>query len=77
MIRRGEEDFGFQGIGDVPMRGKLLSVVERDGVHEVADWLEATQSCCTTAPAAPAATSEQPPSGASRQHRNASHTVTD
>ena len=42
VIRRGEEDFGFQGMGDVLMRGKLLSVVERDGVHEVADRLEAT-----------------------------------
>ena len=45
MIRRGEEDFGFQGMGDVLMRGKLLSVVERDGVHEVADRLEATHGC--------------------------------
>ena len=42
VIRRGEEDFGFQGMGDVLMRGKLLSVVEGDGVHEVADRLEAT-----------------------------------
>ena len=27
------------------MRGKLLSVVERDGVHEVADRIEATHCC--------------------------------
>jgi hypothetical protein len=40
--RRGEEDFGLQGMGDVLMRRELLSVVEGDGVHEVADWLEAT-----------------------------------
>ena len=32
-------------MGDVLMRGKLLSVVERDGVHEVADRLEATHGC--------------------------------
>jgi hypothetical protein len=29
MIRRGEKDCGLQGMGDVLMRGKLLSVVER------------------------------------------------
>ena len=40
--RRGEEDFGFQCMGDVLMRGEFLSVVEGDGVHEVADRLEAT-----------------------------------
>jgi hypothetical protein len=44
MIRRGEEDCGLQGIGDVLMRGKLLSVVERDGVHEVRNRLEATHA---------------------------------
>ncbi len=27
------------------MRGKLLSIVEGDGVHEVADRLEATHGC--------------------------------
>ena len=32
MIRRGEEDFGLQGMGDVLMRRELLSVVEGDGV---------------------------------------------
>ena len=32
-------------MGDVLMRGKLLSVVERDGVHEVADRLEPTHGC--------------------------------
>ena len=42
VIRRGEEDFGFQCMGDVLMRGEFLSVVEGDGVHEVADRLEAT-----------------------------------
>ena len=42
---RGEEDFGLQGMGDVLMRRELLSVVEGDGVHEVADWLEATHGC--------------------------------
>jgi hypothetical protein len=41
MIRRGEKDCGLQGMGDVLMRGKLLSVVERDGVHEVRNRLEA------------------------------------
>ena len=45
MIRRGEEDFGFQGMGDVLMRGEFLSVVEGDGVDEVADRLEATHGC--------------------------------
>ena len=45
MIRRGEEDFGFQCMGDVLMRGEFLSVVEGDGVHEVADRLEATHGC--------------------------------
>jgi hypothetical protein len=29
-------------MGDVLMRGEFLSVVEGDGVHEVADRLEAT-----------------------------------
>ena len=42
MIRRGEEDLGFQCVGDVLMRGEFLSVVEGDGVYEVADRLEAT-----------------------------------
>jgi len=28
------------------MRSELLSVVEGDGVREVADWLEATHACC-------------------------------
>ena len=32
-------------MGDVLMRRELLSVVEGDGVHEVADWLEATHGC--------------------------------
>jgi hypothetical protein len=27
------------GMGDIPMRGEFLSVVEGDGVHEVADRL--------------------------------------
>jgi hypothetical protein len=32
-------------MGDVLMRRELLSVVEGDGVHEVADRLEATHGC--------------------------------
>jgi hypothetical protein len=31
-----QEDFGFQGMGDVLMRSEILSVVESDGVHEIA-----------------------------------------
>src|SRR5262252_7797378 len=45
MIRRGEKDCGLQGMGDVLMRGKLLSVVERDGVHEVRNRFEAAHGC--------------------------------
>jgi hypothetical protein len=45
MIRRGEKDCGLQGMSDVLMRGKLLSVVERDGVHEVRNRLEAAHGC--------------------------------
>jgi hypothetical protein len=32
-------------MGDVLMRRELLSIVEGDGVHEVADRLEATHGC--------------------------------
>src|SRR5271157_3127164 len=32
-------------MGDILMRGEFLSVVEGDGVHEVADRLEATHGC--------------------------------
>src|SRR5262245_57230530 len=32
-------------MGDVLMRGKLLSVVERDGMHEVRNRLEAAHGC--------------------------------
>ena len=42
MVRRCEEDFCLQRMGDILMRGKFLSVVERDGVHIVVDRLEAT-----------------------------------
>ena len=45
MVRRCEEDFCLQCMGDILMRGKFLSVVERDGVHEVVDRLEATHGC--------------------------------
>src|SRR4029077_11194814 len=45
MVRRCEEDFSRQGMGDTLMRGEFLSVVKRDGVHEVADRLEATYGC--------------------------------
>ena len=45
MIRRGEKDCGLQGMGDVLMRSKLLSVVERDRVHEVRNGLEAAHGC--------------------------------
>ena len=45
VIRPGEEDLGLQGMGDVLMRSELFSVVEGDGVHEVADRLEVTHGC--------------------------------
>jgi hypothetical protein len=32
-------------MSNILMRGKFLSVVERDGMHEVVDRLEATHSC--------------------------------
>ena len=37
MVRRCEEDFCLQRMRNILMRGKFLSVVERDGVHEIVD----------------------------------------
>ena len=37
--------FSLQRMGDILMRSKFLSVVKRDGVHEVVDRLEATHGC--------------------------------
>jgi hypothetical protein len=45
VIWRGEEDFGPRSMGNVLLHRELLSVVEGDGVHEVADRLEATHGC--------------------------------
>ena len=45
MVWRCEEDFSVQRMGDILMRSEFLSVVKRDGVHEVVDRLEATHGC--------------------------------